>query len=59
MKNKNTSSSDNGKGNVSVTKSAFYSGPVPDPLSLEKYEKIQPGFANRLITMDEKEQQHS
>ncbi len=34
----------------------FYSGPIPDPESLQKYENISPGFANRLLTMAEVEQ---
>ena len=33
-----------------------YSGPYPEPLELAKYEEIQPGFAERLIVMAEKEQ---
>ncbi len=35
---------------------SLYSGPVPDPDTLGKYEAIQPGFAERLLTMAEKEQ---
>lgn len=35
---------------------ASYSGPLPPPLALEKYEQIQPGAADRIITMAEKEQ---
>jgi len=31
-------------------------GPIPDPLTLEKYEEIQPGFAERIVAMAEKEQ---
>lgn len=42
--------------NLSVTQQSLYSGPIPDPNSLAQYEKINPGFANRLITMAEKEQ---
>jgi len=33
-----------------------FSGPVPSPEILEKYEKTLPGLANRLIKMAEKEQ---
>lgn len=33
-----------------------YSGPYPDPVSLKQYEDIKPGFADRLITMAEREQ---
>ncbi len=35
-----------------------YSGPIPDPHSLEKYENIHPGFADRIITMAENEAKH-
>lgn len=31
-------------------------GPVPSPDALQQYEQIQPGFAERLISMAEKEQ---
>lgn len=41
---------------ITLTKQELYVGPVPDPDSLAKYESIQPGFANRLIAMAEKEQ---
>lgn len=37
-------------------KQEFYSGPIPKPEDLEKYESIQHGFANRLLVMAEKEQ---
>ncbi len=37
-------------------KEEFYSGPVPKPDDLQKYEQIQPGFADRLLKMAEKEQ---
>lgn len=33
-----------------------YSGPIPPPAELQNYELIQPGFADRLISMAEKEQ---
>lgn len=35
-----------------------YSGPLPPPKMLEHYNEIDPGFANRIITMAEKEQTH-
>ena len=31
--------------------------PIPDPKDLEHYEKIQSGFAERLVFMAEKEQE--
>lgn len=36
----------------------MYQGVIPDPESLEHYEKIKPGFADRLIAMAEDEGQH-
>lgn len=35
-----------------------YSGPIPPPESLEKYNDIVPGAAERIIGMAEKEQVH-
>lgn len=34
----------------------FYSGPIPDPLTLQQYEQVLPGSADRILTMAEKEQ---
>lgn len=36
----------------------FYQGPIPPPEALEKYEKISPGFADRIVKMAEVEQEH-
>ena len=41
---------------ITIAQGQFYSGPVPDPESLAKYESISPGFADRLLRMAEKEQ---
>lgn len=35
-----------------------FSGPIPHPAILEGYEKIQAGFAERIVKMAEKEQDH-
>ncbi|MFK3872696.1 DUF2335 domain-containing protein [Pseudoalteromonas rhizosphaerae] len=35
-----------------------YSGPLPPPKMLEHYDSVQPGFANRIVAMAEKEQSH-
>ena len=48
----------NNQNRVATSMQTAYSGPIPDPLSLEKYEKIQPGFADRIISMAEKEASH-
>lgn len=34
----------------------FYTGPIPEPAALAEYERINPGLADRLVTMAEKEQ---
>lgn len=33
-------------------------GPLPDASELQKYEKVQKGFAERIMRMAEKEQNH-
>lgn len=46
--------------NVRVT-SAFsrsFSGPLPPPEILQRYDEIETGFANRIVTLAEKEQSH-
>lgn len=35
-----------------------YSGPLPPPKMLEHYNDIEEGFANRIVTMAEREQSH-
>lgn len=35
-----------------------FSGPIPPPHVLGDYDKVQPGFAERIIVMAEKEQAH-
>lgn len=35
-----------------------YSGPMPDPSSMEHYEQILPGSAERLLTLVEKQTNH-
>lgn len=35
-----------------------FSGPIPPPDALERYERLQPGFANRIMTMAEGQAQH-
>ncbi|EIY8042695.1 DUF2335 domain-containing protein [Vibrio vulnificus] len=41
----------------SVTQQS-YSGPIPPPAMLHEYDQVQDGFANRIVTMAEKEQAH-
>ena len=44
--------------NISLQHHQAYSGPIPDPDSLSRYEQIQPGFAERIIKMAEEEAMH-
>ena len=38
------------------TTTSLWAGPVPDPRTLEEFEQILPGSADRLVVMAEKEQ---
>ena len=51
------SKSNQNQSELSFRKEQIFSGPVPPPEVLEKYEQIQPGFAERLLKMAEKEQE--
>ncbi len=51
----------NNQNNSIVTRevsAAMYSGPIPDPAYLEKYEQICPGAADRIIAMAERQAEH-
>ena len=37
---------------------AHFSGPIPPPNTLEKYEEVLPGSANRILKMAESQAQH-
>lgn len=39
-----------------VSKSAYFSGPLPPPELLAAYEDVHPGLAERIVAMAEKEQ---
>jgi len=41
-----------------VQQAKFYQGIIPAPESMEHYEKIQPGFANRILQLTENESAH-
>jgi len=41
-----------------VAQAKFYSGLIPPPDSMEQYEKILPGSADRILTMTEKQEAH-
>jgi uncharacterized membrane protein len=41
-----------------VSQLAAFQGPIPPPAVLREYEQLEPGAANRIIKMAEKEQEH-
>lgn len=41
-----------------VIRGEMYSGPIPPPEALARYEEIQSGAADRIIKMAEKQQEH-
>lgn len=43
---------------ISVQQTQMWSGPIPSPDALEKYNHVLPGSANRLLSLAEKEQNH-
>lgn len=47
-----------GARNATVKASYFHSGPLPDPRSLERYEEVVPGAAERIIILAEKQAAH-
>jgi len=49
---------DNNLVHRSVTMQAQFEGPLPDPVSFEKYNKILPGVADRIVIMAESEVSH-
>lgn len=49
---------ENSNQNNSGIIAAEYSGPIPPPNILAGYDKINPGFADRVIKLAEKEQEH-
>jgi len=44
-------------GSIQIQQSAF-SGPIPPPEFLQKYNEILPGLADRLVRMAEKQEDH-
>ncbi len=41
-----------------VVQQKFYQGIIPPPESMEHYDRINPGFANRILQLTEKESAH-
>lgn len=64
-KNANSKNSQLARREVSQTKTQLaatveyhHMGPIPDPMTLQKYEQICPGAADRIISMAEKQSDH-
>lgn len=43
---------------MALERSSLHSGPLPHPELLQQYEQVQPGFAERIVSMTEKEGEH-
>jgi uncharacterized membrane protein len=43
---------------VTISQAKFHQGPFPDPDTLDRYNQIQPGFAERIIQLAETEADH-
>lgn len=50
--------STNTKAGVSVTQTSIYSGKLPSPEMMQQYNQVDTDFANRILTMAEKEEKH-
>lgn len=46
------------KQSVEITESKHFSGPLPPPEELAKYDRVVPGAAERIISMAESEMRH-
>ncbi len=57
-KNKVTKISPKSNDGKIIAQQEHYSGPIPQPSDLQKYEDIKIGFAERIITMAEHEANH-
>lgn len=50
---------DRGRREVSVSTARYqHSGPIPDPMTLERYEQVLPGSAERILKMAEGQSEH-
>ncbi|MDY6934931.1 MAG: DUF2335 domain-containing protein [Spirochaetota bacterium] len=43
---------------IQIIQATRWSGPIPSPKDLDEYNKIEKGFADRIIKLTEKEQDH-
>lgn len=48
----------NDKPQITTLTTSLYAGPLPDPETFKKYEKVCPGAADRIITMAENQSAH-
>ncbi|HEX8269750.1 MAG TPA: DUF2335 domain-containing protein [Flavobacterium sp.] len=48
----------NKKTSISVSQTSFYSGKLPSPEMMERYNSVEPSFADRILKMAEAEEQH-
>lgn len=46
------------QGQLQVKQTRIYQAPIPPPEAMAKYEELQPGFADRILAMAEKEGDH-
>ncbi len=58
MTNKSPILKDKNKPHLIQQQSAFYHGPIPPPEILQRFELIQPGFADRILKMAETQAAH-
>ena len=50
---------DSGRREIAVAAASFHhSGPIPDPMTLERYDSLLPGAADRIIRMAEEQSAH-
>ena len=56
MANKPTPLKENSQ--IQLRQEAFFSGPLPPPEALSRYEKVLPGAADRIVAMAEKQSAH-
>lgn len=43
---------------IGIIQQEVFKGPIPHPQILQQYEEVQPGFANTIVNMAVKEQEH-
>lgn len=58
QRNKTVVGMDKAGNGLAMRQEEFFSGPLPPPEFLEKYEAILPGLADRVVTMAENQSNH-